>query len=283
MENLLLSQSIENLLVAKNLRGMKDAQAALIPGYYWRAAELINQSCTKQHTILIGTGFPVGNTFETDGPLGAIALYNVIKQLGGDPIIVCGSPLSTVLAKDFQVFNISAGVLDDYKAEAEYALNTLKPKLIISIERPGLSYQGHYFNMHGENINDHCACFDSFFQLADCPTIGIGDGGNEIGMGNITEAIRRLDIIPATTTCDELLIADVSNWAAHGVIALLSKWHQHDFLQEINTVDLLNYLSQRNSLDGITRLNTLTEDGLPASEGEALINSLRQLTGFAIN
>ncbi len=69
-----------------------------------------------------------------------------------------------------------------------------------------------------------CACFDYFVTEAHCPTIAIGDGGNEIGMGNALEGLQQLDIIPAVTPCDELLIADVSNWAAFGLIALMGLW-----------------------------------------------------------
>ena len=135
--------------------------------------------------------------------------------------------------------------------------------------------------MRGEDISPRCACFDYFMTLSSCPTIAIGDGGNEIGMGNISEAIAQLDITPAATKCDELLIADVSNWGAHGLIALLAKWHKEDLLNRINPLDILQYLSAKGSVDGVTRENTLTEDGLPASDGEELIVELRKLTGFA--
>ena len=41
------------------------------------------------------------------------------------------------------------------------------------------------------------------------------------------------------------------------------------------------FLSARGSVDGVTRENTLTEDGLPLSECDDLILALRCLTGFA--
>ena len=39
----------------------------------------------------------------------------------------------------------------------------------------------------------------------------------------------------------------------------------------------LNYLSKRGSVDGVTRENTLTEDGLTADISEQLINDLRKI------
>jgi hypothetical protein len=270
--DLAISQRVEDLLVARNLRGMKDVQPSLTPGYFARASRLIDQA---SGTVLIGTGFPVLDTFETDGPVGAIVLYNVIKHLGAKPVIVCGAPLSKALAADFNVFEIAVDALANSQSEAASALQQLQPELIISIERPGLSEQGGYFNMRGEDISPRCASFDEFLTQAQCPTIGIGDGGNEIGMGNIKQAIKQLDITPAATTCDELLIADVSNWAAHGVIALLSHWHQQDLFALTDPLDILKYISDRGSVDGVTRANTLTEDSLPASAGDQLVNQLK--------
>ncbi len=275
---LALSQAIENVLVGKNLRGMKDMQMALQPGYYLRAAQML-RDC--KGVVLIGTGFPVELTFETDGPVGAIALYQGLEKQGAKPMLVCGAPLATALADDFSVYEIAVGDLAGAKAEAEKALAELKPEVVISIERPGLSDTGAYFNMRGEDISARCACFDYFMRLANCPTIAIGDGGNEIGMGNIKSAIAGLDITPAATGCDELLIADVSNWGAHGIIAFLAKWQAEDLLAQIDISKILQYISKRGSVDGVTRENTLTEDSLPVSAGEELILSLRKLTGFA--
>ena len=78
--------------------------------------------------------------------------------------------------------------------------------------------------MRGEDITAHCVFFDPFISQADCPTIAIGDGGNEIGMGNIAGALADLDISASVTRCDELLVADVSNWGAYGLIAFLALW-----------------------------------------------------------
>ena len=54
---------------------------------------------------------------------------------------------------------------------------------MISIECPGLAADGRYYNMRGEDITARCSFFDPFVTGANCATIAIGDGGNEIGMG----------------------------------------------------------------------------------------------------
>jgi hypothetical protein len=276
-DELALSRVIEDILVARNLRGMKTVQPWLEPGYCLRAARML-RDC--QGSILIGTGFPVVKTFETDGPVGAIAMYEVLEKQGATPTIVCGRPLSQALAARYRVHEISVGDHDRREAEAREALDKFQPQAIISIERPGQAADGGYYNMRGESISEYTACFDSFMNLCECPTIGIGDGGNEIGMGNVAAALRNLNIVPATTTCTELIVADVSNWGAYGLISFLSVWRQRDLLAEIVPLDTLRYISELGSVDGVTRINQLTEDGLDPSEGESVLLDLRRACGF---
>ena len=277
MNDLELSMAIEQVLVARNPRHMQVARAALEPGYYLRAARYLHNI---EGNVIIGTGFPVTSTFETDGPVGAIALYDTLQALGSQPILACGPPLSHSLSDDYRVLELTARNLEAAQQEANEQLLALQPSAIVSIERPGLAADGRYYNMRGEDISARCAIFDPFIDKADCPTIAVGDGGNEIGMGNINEAIAGLDINPSVTGCDELLVADVSNWGAYGLIAILASWAGLDLLGRISPVEILDYLSARGSVDGVTRENTLTEDGLEAEEGLRVIQELRVLTGF---
>jgi D-glutamate cyclase-like, C-terminal len=277
VSDLELSIAIEAALVDRNLRQMQVARAALQPGYYLRAASTLRDI---SGTVLIGTGFPVTDTFETDGPVGAIALYDALQALGAEPVLACGPPLCDCLDGDYRVLKLAARDVPAAIAEAREQLARLAPAAIISIERPGLGADGRYYNMRGENITPRSAFFDAYLDCAECPTIAIGDGGNEIGMGNIADAIATLDIKASSTTCDELLVADVSNWGAYGLIALLAKWSGRDLLADISPLNILNYLSGHGSVDGVTRENTLTEDGLEAEEGQQVIEQLRKLAGF---
>lgn len=278
MNELQLSKSIETLLVKRNLRHMKRAQAALQPGYFHRAAMHLRD---LQGTVIIGTGFPVSGTFETDGPVGAIALYGALEKLGAKPVIACGAPLSRALMGEYEVLELCARDLHSAHGEAATQLLAYQPQAVIAIESPGLTADGRYYNMRGEDIFTHSTLFDPFITLANCPTIAIGDGGNEIGMGKLNDALADLDIATSVTSCDELLVADVSNWGAYGLIAFLALWSQRDLLASVFPVELLNYLSSRGSVDGTTGENTLSEDGLPPQEGLRVIEHLRQLTQFS--
>lgn len=269
-----LSQAIENILVARNPRHMQTAQAALEPGYVLRAATHLR---SLHGNIIIGTGFPVNDTFETDGPVGAIALYDALEELGGKPWLACAAPLANALSNDYRVLELNAKDLAAAEIEAQLRLNELAPQAIISIERPGLAEDERYYNMRGEDITPRCGFFDHFLTMANCPTIAIGDGGNEIGMGNICSAIAGLDINASVTGCDELLVADVSNWGAYGLMAFLSLWSDKKLLEAVSPLSTLKYLSGKGSVDGVSRENTLTEDGLDAQEGMDIIAELIEL------
>lgn len=275
-----LSEAIESLLVARNPRQMQRARAALAPGYLLRAARMLHQCCDSDahSTVIIGTGFPVTGTFETDGPAGAIALYDALASLGGQPMIACGPPLSDALAQDYRVLALAARDVAAAEDEAREQLAQLKPGAIVAIERPGLAADGRYYNMRGQDISERCYYFDPYLALADCPTIGIGDGGNEIGMGNILGTLADMDIRPSVTRCDELVVADVSNWAAYGLLGLLGYIAGRDLLGELAPLETLNYLSRLGSVDGVTGTNTLTEDGMPVAEGLDVIAQICMLT-----
>lgn len=270
-----LSRQIETMMVEQNPRGMQHLYAMQSTGTYLRAAQALHKA---NGPVLIGTGFAVNNTFETDGPVGAIALYSVLDKLGKQPILVTGNPLYSALKNDFNCFELPINSIENARTFSIKALEQLKPDYVLSIERPGLNEHQRYYNMRGIDISEHCGCFDFFITEATCPTIAIGDGGNEIGMGNLAKHMHGLNITPSVTPCDELLLADVSNWAAYGLIAFLSRWHNTDFLADIEPLNILQYLSERGSVDGVTHKNELTEDGLHAMHGQQLITRLRQLT-----
>lgn len=277
MDLLKLSIEIEHMLVRQNLRGMAKLLPALQAGSYLRAAQLIS-AC--KGVVLIGTGFPVGDSFETDGPVGAIVLYSLLEKLGATPLLCCGAPLFSALKDDYSCLQLPVNS-EDATEFARQLLLQLNPELIISIERPGLAADGRYYNMRGIDISARCANFDVFFQQASCPTIAIGDGGNEIGMGNIYQVVSQLAITPAVTCCDELLLADVSNWAAYGVLALVSKIKntktRQGWLIDCQPTQLLQYLVNRGCVDGVTGLASITEDSLPPEHAMQLINDLQQL------
>ena len=269
-----LSEKIEDIILQHDNRGMRQLRQALPPGYCYRAARII---LNNRGTVLIGTGFPVSGSFESDGPIGAIALYRALTELDCKPVFVCAPPISKILSRNFMTHELPLASWEKSKPAVTRAIKALKPNLIVSIERPGVTQDGRYYNMHKKDISDLTAKFDLFFSESGCPGIAFGDGGNEIGMGNVRDALAAMDIIPAVTTCDELVIASVSNWGVYGVIAALSGILNRDLFGIFNPETIANYLVDNGCVDGVTTRNESSEDGFPIHVGLDIIEQLREL------
>ena len=268
-----LSDKIEKIILRHSHRGIDQMVDALSPGYCRRAAELC---LTSPGNVLIGTGFPVNGSFETDGPIGALALGRVLAHVGSQPIFVCGPPLSGILKQQFRTCEIPLLNWKESLPRIEETLAHFKPRLIISVERPGAASDQHYYNMRGQDITAATMKFDLFFRKATCPTIAFGDGGNEIGMGNIKSRLAALPITPSETKCDELVVATVSNWGVYGVIAEMSRIRGEDLFRLFDPEQIVAFLVSHGSLDGVTWKPSRSEDGFPMRIGLDIIQALRQ-------
>ena len=130
---------------------------------------------------------------------------------------------------------------ENSKNYAKEILDKFKPSLSISIERASLMSDGTYRNWKNQDISEYNAKIDYIFQYAS-NTIGIGDGGNEIGMGNLSEEIKKAEGLPdnpAVTKADELIISSCSNWGAFGLICAIS---------EIKSINLLPTIEEAKNL-----------------------------------
>ena len=266
-----LSDRIEAMLVARNHRGMADVREQLAPGYLLRAALRISASSGR---VYILTGFPVGDSFETDGPAGAMALYRLCQHLGSDPVILSDKQVVAALHEDFNCLLLPDSQGDDARAAADALYRSQPPALLISIERPGSAADGRCYNMAGADITARCGGAEPYLVQANCPTIAIGDGGNELGMGNVLNSLSKLNIQPSVSTCDELVVADVSNWAAYALCAVARWLSDPEYSAEYRIREDLEYLVARGAVDGVTGEATPTEDSFPAAEGERLTRAV---------
>ena len=266
-----LSDRIEAMLVARNHRGMADVREQLAPGYLLRAALRISASSGR---VYILTGFPVGDSFETDGPAGAMALYRLCQHLGSDPVILSDKQVVAALHEDFNCLLLPDSQGDDARAAADALYRSQPPALLISIERPGSAADGRCYNMAGADITARCGGAEPYLVQANCPTIAIGDGGNELGMGNVLDSLSKLNIQPAVSTCDELVVADVSNWAAYALCAVAHWLSDPEGSAGHRIREDLEHLVARGAVDGVTGEATPTEDSFPAAEGERLTRAV---------
>lgn len=141
-------------------------------------------------------------------------------------------------------------------------------------------HHNHCHNMRGVCIDAHTAPLHFLFErLPDfhptARTIGVGDGGNEIGMGAIpwSELRRRLigeyaGRVPCRIPCDFNIVAGTSNWGAMALAAGVCLLRDRlDVVQEWTRERhhaLLDYLvSHGPAVDGVTGRKEATVDSLP--------------------
>lgn len=269
-----MNLDIERLILRHSNRGMDKLRHSLRSGYCRRAAELI---LTHTGTVLIGTGFPVKGQFETDGPVSAIALYKIIELLGSIPVFVCAPPLLNIMTPYYRTQYFPIEGVEESKDTAKKILKDREPSLIISIERPGVYVDGNYYNMRGDDITSKTARLDYLFTMADCPTLAFGDGGNEIGMGNVQQSLKRMSISPSVTKANELVIASVSNWGVYGVIRFLEILTAKSLFSLIDRKKIYDFLFYNGAFDGVTELVERSEDGFSWEVGEEIIKELKKV------
>ena len=135
--------------------------------------------------------------------------------------------------------------------------------------------------MRGRDITDLVLRAEQIFSrdafYPDHPTtIGIGDGGNEIGMGKIphetiVKNIPNGDLIHCRVPTDHLIVAGVSNWGAYalaaGLFVLLDRKPPPDLFDPDRELTILEAMVREGPLvDGVTGQQTATVDGLSWDE-----------------
>jgi hypothetical protein len=120
-------------------------------------------------------------------------------------------------------------------------------------------------------------------------TLGIGDGGNEIGMGKLPwEVIRRNipggGIIACRVPADYLIVAGVSNWGAYalaaGVALVRGKPLHADLFDPDSEREVLQVMVERGPLvDGVTAQPTATVDGLTWQEYTKPLRKIAKVAG----
>ncbi|MDY3918283.1 MAG: DUF4392 domain-containing protein [Candidatus Limivivens sp.] len=268
-------ERIEDVILRHSMRGMTLLRDSMEENFCERAAGALLE--LEKGTVFLTTGFYVAGFAETDGPLGTLYTALALEKLGWHSVIVTDE-----FCRDFfEPYGVETvyADLDAKMADYQVLLEKYRPKALISIERCGENVQGDYANMRGVSIAEHTAAIDRMFELAagqGIPTFGVGDGGNEIGMGNLKDVItEKLSLVPCRIGVDYLIIATVSNWGAYGLVAWLEKKTGEKLLPEFGQVrDYLAYIVSRGSVDGVKKEAVLSVDGFSLDVEKEVIDGL---------
>jgi hypothetical protein len=277
-----LSETIEDIILDHDKRGMLALRPYLPGDYCSQAAQFIIEN---PGGAIIVTGFYVvmARKPETDGPPGAIAIGEALKSLGRTVTYVSDEYTTPVLrryASGSEVIDFPIDGVVNSKGHAKAILERVKPSLLISIERCGRTRDDTYLNMRYVDISPHTARLDYLFD-SDIPSVGIGDGGNEIGMGNLAEVIPTVESLPdypAVNQVDRLVIASVSNWGGYGLVAALSQISGKKLLPSVESeTAMLHGMIEAGVVDGTTGEAVPTVDNFSAEENGVLLARLHRV------
>ncbi|MBP7460592.1 MAG: DUF4392 domain-containing protein [Candidatus Delongbacteria bacterium] len=250
------------------------------------------ESLAHARRVLIITGFCLGPELpETDGPLGAIVLGRALQTMGAEVIYICDSPVNRIIQALIDAAKAPARILclmPSFQAAA--VLEELHPSHLIAIERPGRNRDGDYLNARGLSVKSWNEPLDDLFLLprGDWETLGIGDGGNEIGMGNVYAQLQaRPDPFPRLATIvkvDHLITAGVSNWGAYALVAGLSLWHHRNLLHTaIEESQMLRAALRGGAVDGFSLKSELSVDGISLGIHQGVLRLFHQLIKEGLN
>ncbi|RME88896.1 MAG: DUF4392 domain-containing protein [Planctomycetota bacterium] len=258
-------------LILGNHRGLEHLDLSILKGSIQKGARHLLEY-GKKVVILSGFYIITAQTYENDGLLGAIALARALQILGIPTLFLSDRDCSRLWenwGNPFGAKSQGMPILDRDKSRkwCQEWLKAEEPSFFLSIERCGPTPKGRYLNMAGKDISSHTAKLDLFFEMA-IPNLAIGDGGNEIGMGNIFEQLCDLGLKePCITPTDILILAGTSNWGGYALIHQMEKETGKKLLwspqEEASFHELLK---QSGIVDGVQGKVSDSVDSIPFEE-----------------
>jgi hypothetical protein len=268
-----------------------------------RAADSLFQAARSHGNIVISSGFTIlgAEKCETDGPIGSVVIGRTLNDMGCHSVFLTDAHNSILFEAicrkaDLGSYECLTFPIDDKLAqsEAKRILDEFSPVAVIAIERAGWNRKEIYHNMRGQDISSKTAKMDYLFGEADVRrtlTIGIGDGGNEIGMGNVLEAVKQFvpfgslcqcpcrGGIASVTKVDHLIVSSVSNWGAYGLAALSAHLANLPFR---HTPDderrLIKVMVEAGAVDGLTGKPIPAVDGKDPERNAEIVRRIREAT-----
>ncbi|GHV52750.1 aspartate/glutamate/hydantoin racemase [Synergistales bacterium] len=244
-------------------------------GLWGQAVELILNS----RSIVIISGFyvPKASAPETDGPTGAVALAAALSSTGRKVRVWTDGLCLSCIKKCAAVIGLPESIVED----ASSYERTGDADLLIYTERLGRAFDGRYYNMRREDITEWTAPLDEFALSSGLPVIGIGDGGNEVGMGSLSKELAVIMPDYASNLCvvpaDVCIPVDVSNWGAYALAAALSSAKKRWLAQsEEQELAMLRELCDDGAVDGVTLRREMSVDGMAADVHVSVLSRLRE-------
>lgn len=217
----------------------------------FKAATALLEAVKPRDVVLICAGFfdPPAMITEGDGPIGAVLLGRALAAaLGATPVfltevtnmprlaeLVRATGLDVVDVELARTTAFKAGLvplpIDDARARqlAPQLIRQLQPAAMVCIEKPSPSSAGTFHTGSGVDVSSLVGKVQHYVHAARAAgvlTIGIGDGGNEAGMGlihaSVCEIVSTGKIIGTVLETDVLVVSAIANWGAYAIEACLA-------------------------------------------------------------
>ena len=210
--------------------------------HLFQKSDLLKATLALSHSrsVAVTTGFPTCTEFEvkeeTDGLPGALAVCQALVTLGKEVTLVvdegreklytsCVEHMVEVGA--LQAGSVAVMPFKEAKKKMKDAPSSSPPvyDCLVAIERAGLNSHGSYCTVKGKDVSQYVEPIDELFEVAQrnphITTVGVGDGGNELGMGKVYDSVVKNIPLGETIACcvsaDFLIAAGVSNWGGYAL------------------------------------------------------------------
>ena len=243
--------------------------------------------------IIITTGFCIRAAMigENDGPPGALALANALRQLGKAVAFVTDRFSWSLLEAGAELYGGAFPITElsqtQTTADTQIAelLDAFQPTQVVAIERPGSAIDGHRYSMRGQILDDLVPAADRLLT-PESPrhfsTIAIGDGGNELGLGSLREShmqhVKHGEIIFCATPADFVIPAGISNWGAYALVGALAALSGQPLMpppeQERR---VLERLLAAGAVDGCTGRAECSVDGIAWEDYAATLREMHRI------
>lgn len=280
------------------------------------AARKLGEVLSKGDTVFIATGagtapkLPQG---ETDGPVGAAALARalifaygvrvvlVTEEAHAAPVRAVAAVINDDLGRAGTVSTVcfELGLLPG-REKAEDLMNEYRPAAVLFVERDGPNKEGFFHGVRGDCRNPEDV--GHVYLLADVArergvlTVGVGDGGNEVGFGAVRDAIAAVHPLGAkslaghasgvvtVTATDVVVSASVSNWGAYGIAAAIAAREKD--LDVLHTPSLEHRMIEATvaagARDGATSRVEVAVDGINWEGHTAFVEMLRSIVAVSL-
>ncbi|HEV8673322.1 MAG TPA: glutamate cyclase domain-containing protein [Methylomirabilota bacterium] len=250
-------------------------------------------SLAAARRVVLVTGFVPRSTWgaETDGPSGTVVLGRALRQLGAEVRYLADPPVLPLLEACLKSLGEPLDLIAvpaepaSAVATARRRLREFAPTHLVAVERPGRAVDGGYYNARGGSVAALNAPLDLLFHRRPngVVTVGVGDGGNEIGMGRVrARVVREIAYgakIASVVRTDYLIVGGTSNWGAWGLTAHLGLAAGRELLHSAEEeARLTRAMVAAGGVDGLTGAAAPSVDSLPLALHQSILETLRELT-----